>query len=196
MPRYAVRTVRPWRVRVPSTYSTRGPGGQPPCASGTYTTREAGTRSLYVRNGGPGAYASAQPATARKTTSQARADSSVNSSIFLSPAQRGVGGTPWAKSPTHAQPRGGGVQNAPACRQRVVACASSIVSCRTGTGVVVSLQRCTGSVHALCVAESSPNGVLMSLPAERADAKSLSSDTGKSRLPEIVQGCGVACRVR
>ena len=63
----------------------------------------------------------------------------------------GVGGTPSAKSPTHARPRGGGVQNAPACRQRVVACASSIVSCRTGTGVV-SLQRCTGGVHALCVA--------------------------------------------
>ena len=61
VPRYAVRTVRPWLVRVPSTYSTRGPGGKPPCASGTYPTREAGTRSLYVPNGGAGAYVSAQP---------------------------------------------------------------------------------------------------------------------------------------
>ena len=59
VPRYAVRTVRPWLVRVPSTYSTRGPGVKPPCASGTYPTREAGTRSLYVPDGGPGAYASA-----------------------------------------------------------------------------------------------------------------------------------------
>ena len=64
-------------------------------------------------HGGRGAYASAQLATARKTTSQARADSSVNSSIFWSPAQReGVGGTPWVKSPIHAQPRGGEGQNA------------------------------------------------------------------------------------
>ena len=55
LPRYAVRTVRPRLVRVPSTYSTWGPGGRPPCASGTYTAREAGTRRLYVRNGGPGA---------------------------------------------------------------------------------------------------------------------------------------------
>ena len=39
-----------------------GPGGKPPCASGTYPAREAGTRSLYVPNGGAGAYASAQPA--------------------------------------------------------------------------------------------------------------------------------------
>jgi hypothetical protein len=65
----------------------------------------------------------------------------------------------------------------------------------------VSLQRCTGSVHhalcvAACMADSSPNGVLMSLPAERADAKSLSSETGKLRLPEIVRGRGVSCRMR
>ena len=54
VPRYAVRAVRaarPRLVRVPSTYSTRGPGGKPPCASGTYPTREAGTRSPYVPNG-------------------------------------------------------------------------------------------------------------------------------------------------
>ena len=50
-------------TRVPRTYSTRGPGGKPPCASGTYPTREAGTRSPYVPNGGPGAYASAQAVT-------------------------------------------------------------------------------------------------------------------------------------
>ena len=52
LPRYAVRL-----VRVPSTYSTRGPGGKPPCASGT--TREAGTRSTYVPSGGREANASA-----------------------------------------------------------------------------------------------------------------------------------------
>jgi hypothetical protein len=63
VPRYAVRTVRPWLVRVPSTYSTRGPGGKPPCASGTYPTREAGARSPYVPYGGPAAYASAQRST-------------------------------------------------------------------------------------------------------------------------------------
>ena len=57
LPRYTVRTVRPMRVRVPSTYSTRGARGKPPCASGTYPTREAGRRGLY---GGPGAYVSAQ----------------------------------------------------------------------------------------------------------------------------------------
>ena len=39
---------------------------------------------------------------------------------------------------------------------------------------------------AVCMAVYSPNGVFMSLPAERADAKSLSSDTGKLRLPEIM----------
>ena len=54
--------VRPRLLRVPSTYSTRGPGDKPPCASGTYPTREAGTRSPYVPNGGAGAYASAQVA--------------------------------------------------------------------------------------------------------------------------------------
>ena len=31
-----------------------GPGGKPPCASGTYPTREAGTRSLYVPYEAPG----------------------------------------------------------------------------------------------------------------------------------------------
>ena len=60
MPRYAVRTVRPWLVRVPSTYRTWRPGGKPPCASDTYPTREAGTRSPYVPYGGAGAYASAE----------------------------------------------------------------------------------------------------------------------------------------
>ena len=72
LPRYAVRTVRPRLVRVPGTYSTRGPGGRPPCASGTYTTREAGTRSLYVPNGGPGAYVSAQAVTGRSSSSWPR----------------------------------------------------------------------------------------------------------------------------
>ena len=61
VPQYAVRTQRPRLVRVPRTYSTWGLG-KPPCASGTYPTREAGTRSLYVPNGGPGAYVSAQVA--------------------------------------------------------------------------------------------------------------------------------------
>ena len=60
VPQYAVRTQRPRLVRVPSTYCTWGPGGKPPCASGTDPTREAGTRSLYVPNGGAGAYVSAQ----------------------------------------------------------------------------------------------------------------------------------------
>ena len=59
MPRYAVRTQRPRLVRAASAYGTWGPGGKPPCASGTYPTREAGTRSPYVPYGGPGAYASA-----------------------------------------------------------------------------------------------------------------------------------------
>ena len=61
--RCAVRTVRPRLVRVPSTYCTWGPRGKPPCASGTYPTREAGTRSPYVPSGGPGAYVSAQTET-------------------------------------------------------------------------------------------------------------------------------------
>ena len=60
VPRHAVRIVRPRLVRVPRTYSTRGPGGKPPCASGTYSTREAGTRSPYVPYGGAGACVSAQ----------------------------------------------------------------------------------------------------------------------------------------
>ena len=54
-----VRTERPRLVRVPSTYSTWGPGGKPPCAYGTYPTREAGTRRPYVPCGGAGAYVSA-----------------------------------------------------------------------------------------------------------------------------------------
>ena len=60
VPRYAVRTVRPRLARAPSTCSAWRPGGRLPCASGTYTTREAGTRSPYVPNGGTGAYVSAQ----------------------------------------------------------------------------------------------------------------------------------------
>ena len=45
-----------WGATVRGTYrvSTRGPGGKPPCASGTYPAREAGARSPYVPNGGPG----------------------------------------------------------------------------------------------------------------------------------------------
>ena len=41
-------------------YSTWGPGGKPPCASGTYSKREAGARSPYVPFGGAGAYVSAE----------------------------------------------------------------------------------------------------------------------------------------
>ena len=53
LPRCAVRAQRPRMVRVPRTYSTWGPGGKAPCASGTYPTREAGTRgSPYVPHGG------------------------------------------------------------------------------------------------------------------------------------------------
>ena len=43
-----MRTVRPGLARVPSTHGTWGPGGKPPCASGTYSAREAGARSLCV----------------------------------------------------------------------------------------------------------------------------------------------------
>ena len=53
VPRYAVLTAE---AGARSQYSTWGPGGRPPCASGTYPTREAGTRSLHVPNGGAGAY--------------------------------------------------------------------------------------------------------------------------------------------
>ena len=65
--------VRSWAATARSTYRTwgwyaypvrtvRGPGpwGKPPCASGTYTTREAGKRSPYVPYEGPGACVSAQ----------------------------------------------------------------------------------------------------------------------------------------
>ena len=48
-----VRGTNPRLARVPSTYSTRRPGGKPPCASGTYSAREAGTRSQYVPHRGP-----------------------------------------------------------------------------------------------------------------------------------------------
>ena len=36
------------------------PGGKLPCASGTYSPQEAGTRRPHVQYGGPGAYASTQ----------------------------------------------------------------------------------------------------------------------------------------
>eukprot|EP00964_Phaeocystis_antarctica_P118155 scaffold81960_cov57-Phaeocystis_antarctica.AAC.1 len=36
-------------------------GSKLPCASGTYSTQEAGTRSPYVQHGGSGAYVSAPP---------------------------------------------------------------------------------------------------------------------------------------
>ena len=39
---------------------TWGPGGERPCASGTFTTREAGTHGLYVPYGGPRLYLSTQ----------------------------------------------------------------------------------------------------------------------------------------
>ena len=50
-----VPNARGWYV-YPVRTGTWGPGGKPPCASGTHTTREAGTRSPYVPFGGPGAY--------------------------------------------------------------------------------------------------------------------------------------------
>eukprot|EP00964_Phaeocystis_antarctica_P121757 scaffold85425_cov70-Phaeocystis_antarctica.AAC.2 len=56
VPRYMVRTARPRFVRVRRTYSSACPQGKLPCASGTYSTQEAGTRSPYVQYGGPGAY--------------------------------------------------------------------------------------------------------------------------------------------
>ena len=59
VPRYAVRTARPRPVRVRRTYCAWGPGGKLPCAFGTYSTQEAGTRSLYVQHGGSGTYESA-----------------------------------------------------------------------------------------------------------------------------------------
>ena len=43
-------------VRVRRTYSAWGPGGKLPCASGTYSTQAADTRSPYVQYGGCGAY--------------------------------------------------------------------------------------------------------------------------------------------
>ena len=117
----------------------------------------------------------------------------------------GVGGTPSAKSPTHApHPMHGhagvGCRTPPRAdsawwRVHLVLLAAARareLSCRC-SGAQAASMHCAWQ---RCMAESSPNGVLMSLPAERADAKSLSSDTGKSRLPEIVQGRGVACRVR
>ena len=58
-PRYTVRTARPRLVRVRRTYSSACPRGKLPCASGTYSTQEAGTRSPYVQYGGSGAYVSA-----------------------------------------------------------------------------------------------------------------------------------------
>ena len=47
-----MRTVRPGLARVPSTHGAWGAGSRPlvtsPCASGTYSAREAGARSLCV----------------------------------------------------------------------------------------------------------------------------------------------------
>ena len=48
-----VGTERPRLARVPSTYCTWGPGDKPPCASGTYTTREA-VRVARRTHGAPG----------------------------------------------------------------------------------------------------------------------------------------------
>ena len=58
VPRYALRTARPRLVRGRRTYSS-GAQGKLPCASGTCSTQEAGTRNLYVQYGGPGTYVSA-----------------------------------------------------------------------------------------------------------------------------------------
>ena len=107
---------------------------------------------MYVRNGGAGAYASAQRGDREEDdVAGARGLERELLDLLVACAAGGgrhtVGQEPDARTATR-----GWVQNAPACTQRVVACASSIVSCRTGTGVVVSLQQCTGGVHALCVA--------------------------------------------
>ena len=61
-----------WVATVRGTYRTPEAGTrtqyvqvrEPPCASGACPTREAGTRSPYVPYGGPGAFVSAQAATA------------------------------------------------------------------------------------------------------------------------------------
>ena len=50
-----VRHARGWYA-----YGVRTVAHQLPCASGTYSTREAGTRTPYAQYGGLGAYASAQ----------------------------------------------------------------------------------------------------------------------------------------
>ena len=127
------------------------------------------------------------PETARKTTSQARAESSENSSILRSPAH-GVGRHSVSQEHgTRIGTPGWGAE-----RPRVyIGRARCMLCCELPhgpNGVFVSLQCvCVHTVcMAVCMAVYSPNGVFMSLPAERADAKSLSSDTGKPRLPEIV----------
>jgi len=58
--RYAVRTARPRLVRVRCTSVAQ----QLPCASGTYATQGAGTRSPYVQYGGSGTYGQHRSCTA------------------------------------------------------------------------------------------------------------------------------------
>eukprot|EP00964_Phaeocystis_antarctica_P096845 scaffold63078_cov66-Phaeocystis_antarctica.AAC.2 len=53
MSRCMVRAARPRLARVRRAYSSACPRGKPPCASGAYSTQEAGTRSPYVQHGGP-----------------------------------------------------------------------------------------------------------------------------------------------
>ena len=58
---HATRYVR--HARGGYAYGVRTVGQQLPCAAGTYSTREAGAWSPYVRYRGPGTYVSAQAGT-------------------------------------------------------------------------------------------------------------------------------------
>ena len=57
-----MRAQVPWGDNQP-TWAPAALGVRLPCAVGTYSTREAGTRSLHAPYGGPGAYVSAQAVT-------------------------------------------------------------------------------------------------------------------------------------
>ena len=59
-PRCAARTVLPVAGTCTHYVQCVPLGCRPPCASGTYSTREAGTRRLYAPYGGPGACVSAE----------------------------------------------------------------------------------------------------------------------------------------
>ena len=61
VPRHAVRTARPMVRGL--LRGVRTAAHQLPCASGTYAKQETGTRSPYVKYGGPRTYVSAQRTT-------------------------------------------------------------------------------------------------------------------------------------